>query len=176
MAFGVDDHTSTPAKTGSEKTPLHEIDPVLVLSCSAADVAPALCRVNQIHHADETSYVRMLREEAEMDMRFSITVGAANWALLAGYLVIPAHSLRCRPQTRPLCLHAAAGLLTTVINVCTSQGGDWSVMAIITTAVTGATLLSCSALLALYKFYKLERVRKEDEDIRRSRASTTLDT
>jgi hypothetical protein len=26
-----------------------------------------------------------------------------------------------------------------------------------------------SALLALYKFYKLERVRKEDEDIRRSR-------
>ena len=47
-------------------------------------------------------------------------------------------------------------------------------MAIITTAVTGATLLSCSALLALYKFYKLERIRKEDEDIRRSRASTTL--
>lgn len=89
MAFGVDDHTSTPAKTGSEKTPLREIDPVLVLSCSAADVAPALCRVNQLHHADETSYVRMLREEAEMDMRFSITVGAANWALLAGYLVIP---------------------------------------------------------------------------------------
>ena len=49
-------------------------------------------------------------------------------------------------------------------------------MAIITTAVTGATLLSCSALLALYKFYKLERTKKEDEDIRRSRASTTLDT
>ncbi|CAG8891476.1 unnamed protein product [Penicillium salamii] len=236
MAFGVDDHTSTPAKTGSEKTPLREIDPVLVLSCSAADVAPALCRVNQIHHADETSYVRMLREEAEMDMRFSITVGAANWALLAGYLVIPGTftSLQTSNQVEKtlqaneagrtvlhmiqnppllaiacllfvsgiaalmwlmhfpnlrgnypwlinkvflsLCLHAAAGLLTTVINVCTSQGGDWSVMAIITTAVTGATLLSCSALLALYKFYKLERVRKEDEDIRRSRASTTLDT
>jgi hypothetical protein len=34
-------------------------------------------------------------------------------------------------QSRPLCLHAAAGLLTTLINVCTSQGGDWSVMAII---------------------------------------------
>ncbi|CAG8893548.1 unnamed protein product [Penicillium nalgiovense] len=217
MAFGVDDHTSTPAKTGSEKTPLREIDPVLVLSCSAADVAPALCRVNQIHHADETSYVRMLREEAEMDMRFSITVGAANWALLAGYLVIPGTftslqtsnqnppllAIACLlfasgiaalmwlmhfPNLRgnypwlinkvflPLCLHAAAGLLTTVINVCTSQGGDWSVMAIITTAVTGATLLSCSALLALYKFYKLERIRKEDEDIRRSRASTTLNT
>ena len=49
-------------------------------------------------------------------------------------------------------------------------------MAIITTAVTGATLLICSALLALYKFYKLERIRKEDEDIRRLRASITSDT
>ncbi|CAG8308933.1 unnamed protein product, partial [Penicillium salamii] len=181
------------------------------------DVIPGLglCRANQIHYADETTYARMLREEAEMDMRFSITVGAANWALLAGYLVIPGtftslqtsnqvektlqaneagrtvlHMIQNPPLLAiacllfvsgitaliPLCLYAAAGLLTTVINVCTSQGGDWSVMAIITTAVTGATLLSCSALLALYKFYKLERVRKEDEDIRRSRASTTLDT
>ncbi|CAI7636624.1 unnamed protein product [Penicillium palitans] len=151
----------------------------------------------------------MLREEAEMDMRFSITVGAANWALLAGYLVIPGtftslqtsnqvektlqaneagrtvlHMIQNPPLLAiacllfvsgiaalmwlmyflnlrgnypwlinkvflPLCLHAAAGLLTTVINV---------------------------SLLAHYKFYKLERIRKEDEDIRRSRASTTLDT
>lgn len=89
MAFGVDDHTSTPAKTGSEKTPLREIDPVLVPPRSAADVTPGLCRANQIHYAGESTYARMLREEAEMDMRFSITVGAANWALLAGYLVIP---------------------------------------------------------------------------------------
>ncbi|CAP87009.1 Pc24g01010 [Penicillium rubens Wisconsin 54-1255] len=200
---------------GSEKTPLREIEPVLVPPCSATDVTPGLCRANQIHLANETIYARMLREEADMDMRFSITVGAANWALLAGYLVIPGtftslqtlnqvertlqaneagrtvlHMIQNPPLLAiacllfvsgiaaliPLCLHAAAGLLTTVINVCTSQGGDWSVMAIITTAVTGATLLSCSALLALYKFYRLERVRKEDEDIRRSRASTALDT
>ncbi|CAG8158773.1 unnamed protein product [Penicillium nalgiovense] len=33
-------------------------------------------------------------------------------------------------------------------------------MAIITTAVTGATLLSCSELLTLYKFYKLARSEK----------------
>ncbi|KAJ5829119.1 hypothetical protein EN45_024800 [Penicillium chrysogenum] len=178
----------------------------------------------------------MLREEAQMDMRFSITVGAANWALLAGYLVIPGTftslqtsnqvektlqtnrtgravlhmiqnppllAIACLlfvsgiaalmwlmhfPKLRgnypwlinkvfvPLCLHAAAGLLTTVINVCTSQGGDWSVMAIITTVVTGVTLLICSALLALYNFFKLERVRKEDEDIRRYRASIAPDT
>jgi hypothetical protein len=33
----------------------------------------------------------MLREEAQMEMIFNITVSAATWALLAGYLVIPAH-------------------------------------------------------------------------------------
>ncbi|CAG8055599.1 unnamed protein product [Penicillium nalgiovense] len=209
MAFVVDNRTSMPAKMGLEKTPLAEIDPVHVPPCSAADVTPGLSRANPLHHANETTYARMLREEAEMDMRFSITVGAANWALLAGYLVIPGTftslqtsnqvektlqtneagrtvlrmvqnppllAIACLlftcgivalmwlmhfPKLRgnypwlinkvflPLSLHAAAGLLTTVINVCTSQGGDWSVMAIITTAVTGATLLSCSILLAL---------------------------
>ncbi|CAP94894.1 Pc18g06700 [Penicillium rubens Wisconsin 54-1255] len=204
-----------PVKIGSEKSPLPGINPVLVPPCSAADVTPGLCRAYQVHHANETTYARMLREEAQMDMRFSITVGAANWALLAGYLVIPGtftslqtsnqvektlqtnrtgravlHMIQNPPLLAiacllfvsgiaaliPLCLHAAAGLLTTVINVCTSQGGDWSVMAIITTVVTGVTLLICSALLALYNFFKLERVRKEDEDIRRYRASIAPDT
>ena len=37
----------------------------------------------------ETTYARMLREEEEMDLIFNITVSAANWALLAGYLVVP---------------------------------------------------------------------------------------
>ncbi|KAI3094438.1 hypothetical protein CBS147333_9973 [Penicillium roqueforti] len=151
----------------------------------------------------------MLKEEAQMDMRFSITVGAANWALLAGYLVIPSTFTSLQTSNRvektlqtnsagravlhmiqnppllaiaclifvsgiaaltwlkhfpklrgnypwlinkvlvPLCLHAAAGLLTTVINV---------------------------SLLALYNFSKLERIRKEDEDIRRSRASIAPET
>ncbi|KAJ5642718.1 hypothetical protein N7490_006718 [Penicillium lividum] len=30
----------------------------------------------------------MLREEEEMDFVFNITISAANWALLAGYLVV----------------------------------------------------------------------------------------
>ena len=38
---------------------------------------------------NETTYVRMLREEAEMELRYNLTVSVANWALLAGYLVIP---------------------------------------------------------------------------------------
>jgi hypothetical protein len=77
MAFVVDDHTSMPVKIGSEKTPISGMNPSLVPPCSAVDVTPGLSRANQIYHANETTYARMLREEAEMDMRFSITVGAA---------------------------------------------------------------------------------------------------
>lgn len=53
------------------------------------NVTPVLSRTSQIDRPIETTYVRMLREEAEMDISFNITVGVANWALLAGYLVIP---------------------------------------------------------------------------------------
>ncbi|KAI3093175.1 hypothetical protein CBS147333_10134 [Penicillium roqueforti] len=63
--------------------------PALVPFRSADNVTPALSRASQIDHPIETTYVRMLREEAEMDISFNITVGVANWALLAGYLVIP---------------------------------------------------------------------------------------
>ncbi|CAG8026019.1 unnamed protein product [Penicillium nalgiovense] len=185
MAFVVENNISMPVKIGSEKA-------------------------NQVHHAIKTTYARMPRQETKIDMGFSITLGAANWEFLAGYLVNfgtlislqtpnqvektlqtngagravlhllqnpPFLAIACLlfvsgiaalmwlvhfPKLKgnyswlintvfvPLYLHAAAELLTTVINVCTSQGGDWSVMAIITTVVTGGTLLICSALLALY--------------------------
>jgi hypothetical protein len=39
--------------------------------------------------AKEEQYLRMLKEEDQIDATFSITASAANWALLAGYLVIP---------------------------------------------------------------------------------------
>ncbi|CAG8054592.1 unnamed protein product [Penicillium nalgiovense] len=193
MAFVVDDRTNMPAKMGLEKTPFPEIDTVLVPPCSAADLTQGLCRGNQIHHADETTYTRMFREEAQMDMCFSITVNAANRALLAGYLVIPGtftslqtsnqvektlqtneagrtvlHTIQNHPLLAISCLLFVNGIAALMwlmhfskprrnypwlINkVFVSQGGDWSVMAIITAAVTGATLLGCSALLALYKF------------------------
>ncbi|CAG8238079.1 unnamed protein product [Penicillium salamii] len=221
------------SKMGSKKIVLPTMKPALVPFRSADNVTPALSRASQIDHPIETTYVRMLREEAEMDISFNITVGVANWALLAGYLVIPGTftslqtlnqveralqaneagrtvlntiqnppllGIACLllvsgigalmwllhfPKIRgnyiwlinrlftPLSLNAAAGLLTTVINVCTSQAGDWSVMAIVTTTVTGATLSACSALLAIYKFYKLEKIIREDEYIRRSRAAIT---
>jgi hypothetical protein len=59
-------------------------------------------------------------------------------------------------------LNAAAGLLTTIVNVCASQGGDWSVMALVTTIVTGVTLVICLGLSVFYKFFKLRKVIQND--------------
>lgn len=40
-------------------------------------------------HSNDSRYVRMLKEEAQMDLKYNITASTANWALLAGYLVVP---------------------------------------------------------------------------------------
>lgn len=40
-------------------------------------------------HPQEMTYIRMLTEEDQMSMKYNFIVGAANWSLLAGYLVIP---------------------------------------------------------------------------------------
>ncbi|CRL30970.1 unnamed protein product [Penicillium camemberti] len=169
---------------GSKKISFPATKSALVPFRSADNMTTALSRASQIDDPIETTYVRMLKEEAEMDISSNITVGVANWALLAGYLVIPGTftslqtsnkvekllqvnkagrtvlhiiqnppllAIACFllvsgigaliwlvrfPKLRgnylwlinklfvPLSLNAAAGLLTTVINVCTSQGGD----------------------------------------------------
>ena len=41
------------------------------------------------HRVNETAYANMLRDEAQMEIRYNIAVSTANWVLLAGYLVIP---------------------------------------------------------------------------------------
>jgi hypothetical protein len=76
-------------KMGPINIVLPGMNPALTPSRSSGNVTLELRRGSQIHHAGETTYAQMLKEEAEMDMSFNITVGAANWALLAGYLVIP---------------------------------------------------------------------------------------
>ena len=58
-------------------------------------------------------------------------------------------------------LNAAARLLTTLINVCTSKGRNWSVMAIATVVVTGSTMVIILTLFVFYKFYLLEEVKKQ---------------
>jgi hypothetical protein len=37
----------------------------------------------------EFRYMKMLEEEENMEMRYNLTISVANWALLAGYLVVP---------------------------------------------------------------------------------------
>ena len=37
----------------------------------------------------DTPYMRMMKEEALMNWKYNVMVSAANWVLLAGYLVIP---------------------------------------------------------------------------------------
>ena len=76
-------------KMGSKKISFPATKSALVPFRSADNMTTALSRASQIDDPIETTYVRMLKEEAEMDISSNITVGVANWALLAGYLVIP---------------------------------------------------------------------------------------
>ncbi|OQD78090.1 hypothetical protein PENANT_c090G11601 [Penicillium antarcticum] len=173
----------------------------------------------------------MLKEEAQMDWRYNVSVSIANWALLAGYLVIPGtftslkesnqveeilkkntagravlHTIQNPPLLLVACLflvggaaaltvlfrklqsnylwlinkifmpaafNAAAGLLTTLVNIYTSRSGHWSVMAIVTIVVTTLLMMAFSLLFAYYKFLKLRRVIADDEEELDHRGSLT---
>ncbi|KAL1962035.1 hypothetical protein VTN77DRAFT_621 [Rasamsonia byssochlamydoides] len=64
---------------------------------------------------------------------------------------------------RPTLLNAAAGLLTTLINIYTAKDGDWSIMAVLTVAITAASALTCLILMVLFQFRKLAQVKEEHE-------------
>lgn len=57
-------------------------------------------------------------------------------------------------------MNAAAGLATTLINVYTTQDGDWSIMALITTIITRVMLVAASLLTVVFKFIKLKEVQE----------------
>ncbi|KAJ5741591.1 hypothetical protein N7533_011000 [Penicillium manginii] len=61
----------------------------------------------------------------------------------------------------PTLLNALAGLLTTIISLYTAHGGNWSIMALLTVIASGLSVASCLALLIIYKFGKLEKLRQE---------------
>jgi hypothetical protein len=65
--------------------------------------------------------------------------------------------------SRPTCLNSLAGLLTTLVNIYTAKNGDWSIMAVLTTIITGLTFTVSVALTTLFKFVKLERLRREHD-------------
>lgn len=42
-----------------------------------------------LEDGDDSRYTRMLKEEAEMDWKYNLCANAANWVLLAGYVIVP---------------------------------------------------------------------------------------
>jgi hypothetical protein len=54
-------------------------------------------------------------------------------------------------ESRPALLNSLVGLITTLINVYTTQGGRWSVTAIITAAITASITL----FTVVYMLYTL---------------------
>jgi hypothetical protein len=42
-----------------------------------------------LEYDNDTLYTKMLKEEAQMDWRYNLCANAANWVLLAGYVIIP---------------------------------------------------------------------------------------
>lgn len=66
-------------------------------------------------------------------------------------------------STRPTLLNATAGLLTSVVNIYTAKEGDWSIMALLATIVTGLSAAGFLALVIIYRFGRLVKVKQEHE-------------
>lgn len=60
----------------------------------------------------------------------------------------------------PGCLNSLAGLISTLINVYSQQGGNWSITARVTAIVTGSIMCITGFLFGLYNFWILERVKR----------------
>jgi membrane protein YdbS with pleckstrin-like domain len=54
-------------------------------------------------------------------------------------------------------------MLTSLINIYTAKGGDWSVMALLAVIVSGVLVVSSTGLILVYKFWKLRIVQLEHE-------------
>lgn len=61
----------------------------------------------------------------------------------------------------PGLLNSIAGIISTVVNVTTSQQGQWSVTAKVTAIVTGACTGVTLLLFAMYNFWVLKRLKRQ---------------
>ncbi|KAJ5544672.1 hypothetical protein N7461_006976 [Penicillium sp. DV-2018c] len=126
-----------------------------------------------LEHENDTLYTKMLKEEAQMDWRFNLCANAANWVLLAGYVIIPGTftSLKRSSEVQDVLQKNEAGrpALTPPLgcwrqqNVSTSQAGTCSVMALTTIIVAAMTFVLFGGSLVFYKFVKLKRVLDDDQ-------------
>ena len=53
-----------------------------------------------------------------------------------------------------------AGLISTLINVYSQQGGAWSITAKVTAIVTGTVMVITGCLFVIYNFWVLAKVKK----------------
>ncbi|KAJ5981121.1 hypothetical protein N7481_008419 [Penicillium waksmanii] len=60
----------------------------------------------------------------------------------------------------PTLLNALAGLLTTIINICTANGGDVSIMALLTILASSISVL-ISIILAVFCFRRLQVIKRD---------------
>jgi hypothetical protein len=65
------------------------------------------------------------------------------------------------PALRPGLLNSLAGFITTLVGVYGARGGFWSVIAIITAAVTGTSTSLMLVLYLIYDFWRLNEVKKQ---------------
>ena len=63
----------------------------------------------------------------------------------------------------PGCLNSLAGLISTLINVYSQQGGAWSITARVTAIVTGSCMVVTGVLFGIYNFVILRRVKKSHQ-------------
>ncbi|KAE9378220.1 hypothetical protein N431DRAFT_304989, partial [Stipitochalara longipes BDJ] len=60
----------------------------------------------------------------------------------------------------PGCLNSLAGLISTLTNVYSQQGGSWSITARVTAIVSGTVMIITGVLFAIYNFFVLAKVKK----------------
>ena len=70
-------------------------------------------------------------------------------------------------ESRPALLNSLVGLITTLVNVYTTQGGHWSVTAIITAAITASITLFTVVPYMLYTLW-VEETWKEHCEMNRA--------
>ena len=66
-------------------------------------------------------------------------------------------------ESRPALLNSLIGLITTLINVYTTQDGHWSVTAVMTAAVTSFITLVSVILYALYAYWTKPAWKEHDK-------------
>jgi hypothetical protein len=60
-------------------------------SCHGSSVRDSNEGNKPLEYGNDTLYTKMLKEEMQIDWRFNLCANAANWILLAGYVIIPWH-------------------------------------------------------------------------------------